>query len=207
MTIRVGIITMMVFMAGCASLSRDECLNADWYIIGFEDAGSGYAMDRIGRHRKACAAVNVVPDMARYEEGHNKGARHFCTRERGYNEGTRGAAYNGICPLDLVDSFMTAYRAGQQRYQLDKTINDLASNMVSINHRIEEIDADIAYHEGEIISDKSQSASRAEHLQVIRRLRDEINDLKIELVNLEEYRYRLEGDYQHLLNQHRRLGY
>ena len=207
MTIKICIIAALLLMAGCATLSKDECLNADWQIIGFEDASAGYAMDRIGQHRKACASVMVVPDMARYEEGHRKGARQYCTRERGYSEGLNGKSYNGICPLDLVDTFMQAYRDGQERYQFQKHLSDMAATMVSIKHRIEEIDADIAYHEGEIISEQSRSESRAEHLKIIRELRYELSDLQIELVNLEEQHYRLDGDYHHLLNQHRRQGY
>jgi hypothetical protein len=207
MTKKISVMIALLLMTGCATLSKDECLNADWYMIGFEDANSGYALDRIGQHRKACASVKVVPDMTAYEEGHRKGARQYCTRERGYSEGARGNAYRGICPLDLVDTFMQAYRDGQDRYQIEKQLDDMASAMVSIKHRIEEIDADIAYHEGEIISEQSDSDARAEHLRIIRELRYELSDLQIELVNMEEQHYRLDGDYHHLLNQHRRQGY
>ena len=110
--LKVGVIALLLITVGCATLSKEECRVADWHIIGFEDASSGHAIDRIGKHRKACASVNVAPDMTRYEEGHRAGARHYCTRERGYNEGVRGAAYNGICPLDLADTFLHAYRDG-----------------------------------------------------------------------------------------------
>lgn len=200
-------LAMAFLVTACASLSKDECLNADWHLIGFEDGSSGHALDRVGRHRKACASVNVVPDIGRYETGHEKGARQYCTRARGYAEGVKGAAYYGICPLDLVDEFLQAYRDGQALYQVDKQLDELMSAIVATNHRMDEIDADIAYHEGEIISAMSGSRSRAEHLAIIRDLRNELTALQIDLVNMEEQKQMLNEDYHYLVNEHRKLGY
>lgn len=201
------VLVIALAVSGCASLSKNECLNADWRIIGFEDGNKGYPLDRIGQHRKACARVKVIPDMDDYEKGHLKGAREYCTPARGYSEGAKGAAYQGICPEDLAGAFLGGYRDGQELYALNRKLNEVVTAIVGINNRINEIEADIAYHEGEIISRESGSASRGEHLAALRSLQREYTDLEISLHQSEEQKYVIELDYQSLLNHHRSLGY
>jgi hypothetical protein len=50
---------------GCATLGKEECLNADWFTIGFEDGARGYPASRIGDHREACAkhGVTLISDL------------------------------------------------------------------------------------------------------------------------------------------------
>lgn len=202
-----GVIVIALVISGCASLSKNECLNADWQIIGFEDGSRGSALDRIGQHRKACARVNIIPDMALYETGHKKGAREYCTRARGYAEGAKGAAYYGICPEDLAGAFLRGYGDGQERYALDKSLNEINSEIASINSRLSEIEADVAWHEREIISGESGSGSRGEHLASLRDLQRETTELLVTLHQTQEQKYFLEQDYQSLLNHHKSLGY
>ena len=86
-----------MLIAACESLSRDECLNADWRTIGFEDGANGKAAGRIGAHRKACASHDVVPDRDAYLAGHQAGNSVFCTFDRGQQDGQYGNRTNGLC--------------------------------------------------------------------------------------------------------------
>src|SRR5690606_4522518 len=108
------VLVCALLLSGCATMNKNECRNADWDMIGYEDASRGHAVARIGQHRKACAKVDVTPDMAAYERGHERGARVYCTRERGYREGVNGAAYQGICPADLAPTFTRAHKDGME---------------------------------------------------------------------------------------------
>ena len=72
-----GFIFLVALLSGCATMSKEECKQADWYLKGVEDASQGYATDRVVEHGKACARVNVVPDMKEYRKGHLKGARLY----------------------------------------------------------------------------------------------------------------------------------
>ena len=56
-----------------------------------------------------------------------KGARLYCVPEKGYSEGRRGSAYNGICPVDLEPRFLRAYRDGQDLYRIQANIDTAAS--------------------------------------------------------------------------------
>src|SRR5688572_14241675 len=77
-------------LAGCASLDKDECRNADWYAIGLEDGARGRTVERLGDHRRACAEHGVAPQSERYVAGRNEGLKSFCTYERGYSQGRAG---------------------------------------------------------------------------------------------------------------------
>jgi hypothetical protein len=121
-----------LIVTGCASLSKEECLAADWYTIGVEDGSNGQPLGRIGAHRKACAEVGVQPDMARYGQGRDMGLQQFCTRERGYREGERGSSYSGVCPPNLEPMFMQGFLAGQEKYKIKQDIRRLESDLAQV---------------------------------------------------------------------------
>lgn len=134
-------VLMLMFLAGCASLSKEECSVADWYSIGLEDGSKGYDMSRLGAHRKACAKVGVVPDADRYAQGREVGLQTFCTRERGYYEGERGRAYRGVCPPQFEPLFMQGYLAGQEVYRINQDIRRLEGELTQIRQEIADIRA------------------------------------------------------------------
>jgi len=37
----------ILILAGCASLSKNQCLNADWYAVGLEDGAVGRPLERL----------------------------------------------------------------------------------------------------------------------------------------------------------------
>src|SRR5215468_2471108 len=90
----VGLATLL---AGCASMSKDECLAVDWRTIGYEDGVEGRSGDRIAEHRKACAKYGVRADLDLYQQGRNQGLREFCQPVNGYRLGVRGGTYYGVC--------------------------------------------------------------------------------------------------------------
>ena len=49
-------------LSGCASLSKSECLNANWEDIGVRDGANGQPEEYLIQHSTACAKVNVAPD-------------------------------------------------------------------------------------------------------------------------------------------------
>lgn len=197
----------MALLSGCATLSKSECRNADWSLIGFEDASRGYAMDRIGQHRRACSKVDVVPDMTGYETGHKKGAHQYCTPARGYREGINGASYNGICPADLEQQFTRAYRDGQEIFQIKQRINSTASLLANYLQQIDQLYVDIASHEQAIVDSASSSVSRRESIAAIKTMQQQITELEFSRVAADQELIMLGDDYHALLLQHQQRGY
>jgi len=51
-------------LVACGTLSKEECLTADWGAIGERDGSAGYApQSRLAGHAKACAKAGVSPDQ------------------------------------------------------------------------------------------------------------------------------------------------
>ena len=68
---------VLLVLAGCSSMSKNECLTVDWRTVGYEDGVAGYSGDRIGQHRKACAKYGVTTDLELYQQGRERGLREF----------------------------------------------------------------------------------------------------------------------------------
>jgi len=120
---KIGTVPIFVLLAGCASLDRKDCMQADWYTLGLEDGARGRAVERLGDHRRACAEYGVVPNAERYMAGRNEGLKSFCTYERGYTEGRAGHAYSGACPQP--SGFLAGYNRGRELHDLYRERDEL----------------------------------------------------------------------------------
>lgn len=119
------VLICVTVLAGCATLSEEECITADWYTIGYEDGANGQPDTRIGSHREACAKHGVTPDLRDYQDGHSEGLLTFCTPRNGFNRARTGYQYNGICPPSLEPEFLDGYDAGRQIYQVASEVSSL----------------------------------------------------------------------------------
>jgi hypothetical protein len=68
----------LLLLASCASLSPDQCRNADWRQIGYADGVGGLPGSRIQDHASACAKVGASPDMEAYLSGRMEGLVSYC---------------------------------------------------------------------------------------------------------------------------------
>lgn len=198
---------LVLLLASCATMSKDECKSADWYIKGLADASDGYALDRMADHAKACARVGVTPKAKDYEAGHKKGARLFCVANKGYSEGRRGASYNGICPRDLEGNFLRAYRDGQDLFALQQKIAQLNNDIAHSQAQVEANYSEIHRLKHDIIDRDSSPQERRHKLRRIDELQYEITDLQI---RLDRSAYEIEwinNDYRILEDKHYRMGY
>lgn len=149
------IASLAILISGCSTLSKSECLTADWRLIGFDDGAKGYEVSRIGAHRQACADHGVTPNLSEYEAGYSDGVRKFCTVQKGYNKGLSGWQYNGICPADLEFNFLQAYDDGYELYEINKEIDDIEDEIKEIDDEIALLDVEKKRLEAKIISDDS----------------------------------------------------
>jgi len=113
-------VVLLAFLGGCSSMSKNECLVADWNSIGFEDGAAGRNAAYIGERRKACAKAGVAPDSKAYSAGYNKGILTFCNFARGRSAALSGSAPYEVCPsqseyqkgfADGINNFCT-YESG-----------------------------------------------------------------------------------------------
>ncbi len=99
---------------GCATLSKEECLQGDWKSIGYRDGSHGYDLTRLEQHQKACTDYHVTPDINAYQAGRDEGLLVYCTPSNGFNLGEQVKDYNNICPPYLESAFLEQYEQGLQ---------------------------------------------------------------------------------------------
>lgn len=183
-------------VSGCATLDRNECLTVDWRTIGYEDGVAGRTADRIAQHRKACAKHGVTPDLSLYQAGRDEGLREYCQPANGYQLGTRGGSYAGVCPADLDSDFLRAYESGRQLYTLQTRVSTAVSQLEARRRELNRVEDEIVKKSAAIVSNESRSEERAQALVDTKQLAERAGQLKAEIRQLEkdQLRYQRELD-------------
>jgi hypothetical protein len=181
-------------LSGCASMDKDECLTVDWRTIGFEDGAAGYSGDRIGQHRKACAKHGVTPDLAAYRAGREEGLREYCRPQNGFRLGAGGGSYEGFCPADLDDAFVSAYQSGRQLHVLESRLASATHQLESKRRSLNRTEEDIVSKSALAVSSDATGEERALAVVDVKQLAERVGRLKAEIRQLEEERLRCERD-------------
>ncbi|MFS4436929.1 DUF2799 domain-containing protein [Paracoccaceae bacterium GXU_MW_L88] len=110
-------------LAGCASLSEEQCAAGNWEEIGRRDGANGRTASYLANHSKACADLGIQPDAALWEAGRQQGLQYYCTPENAYREARnfyRSVA--AVCPAS--PALERAYRDGLEWRRLEDRIDD-----------------------------------------------------------------------------------
>jgi hypothetical protein len=133
-------------VAGCSTgMGKDQCVMADWRMIGYEDGLQGWPADRIGVHRVACAKHQVTPHLSAYLEGRERGLAEYCQPKNGFRVGLQGAGYANVCSGPTEPAFINGYRYGRQ-------IHDARSELRSTQSRLRSARDGLAHTDAAMIS-------------------------------------------------------
>ncbi len=114
-----------LFVSGCASLSKEECLSGDWQQIGYDDGAKGYdARSRLREHVKSCSEHGIRIDSDKYTAGHKNGLKKYCTPRNGRRVGEQGLHYAGVCPVELETAFLVQYDYGKKIHAATQEYNE-----------------------------------------------------------------------------------
>ena len=197
-----GILAGLWALAGCSSMSENECLATDWRTVGYEDGVSGYSGDRVGQYRKACTKHGVSPDLNAYQGGRDQGLLEFCKPLNGFRTGAHGRGYNGICPDALDGPFLEAYESGRQLYNLRSRVNSAANEINSMRAESEQIDVGLVSTGTQILNPALTQEQRAQLLVDTKHMAERKGEIKARLPQLENdlqlYQHELE-DYRSTL--------
>ncbi|MDO3387112.1 DUF2799 domain-containing protein [Gilvimarinus sp. SDUM040013] len=197
----------LVILSGCSTLSEQECVNADWYLIGLEDGSRGYSVSRIGSHREACAKYSVVPNIESYRSGLSEGYKTYCAEANGYNTGLTGATYQNVCSGQGADKFVQAYQHGRDLYRLRQALASLDQQISDSQNTIEQLNEDSALYEEQLIHHASAPSERQKLLNAIKDNEQEAATLAESMVYSERERAVLAQDLADMEAYHRQLGY
>jgi hypothetical protein len=160
-------------LAGCATMSKEACLQGDWAGVGFKDGEAGRPQSRLEDHAKACAKAGVVPDAAPYFAARDQGLKLYCTQDRGFSEGRTGQSYAGVCPPEPERGFLVGYADGQLVHAAVSRLSEAESDRQSADHRAEKRDREARGVEDELRNPKLNDEQKHE-------LRDRLNRLRSE---------------------------
>jgi hypothetical protein len=166
---------------GCASMSRNECVSADWYTIGYESGIRGQHEAQFSNYRKACAEYGVTPDLARFLEGREAGLQRYCVPGNGYRLGLAGTAYAGVCPQRAEGEFLRAYGAGRELYDTQQSINRLGRRIDSRQADLKRLNEELADKQAELIAAGTTPQRRALLLSQLVELQDKVNSAEHEI--------------------------
>ncbi len=155
-------------LAGCATLSKQECLVGDWQAIGYNDGVAGYHSDRLASHTKACAKASVAPDYQAWERGRKLGLQQYCTINNAYNIGRRGSQLNNVCPITMANTLQTANQKGLDYYALNSQLDKDNRLLDTYQSEFDKLES------GEMLDFANEKEARARLLS----LSDEIRDTK-----------------------------
>jgi len=179
-----GLLTLLL-LAGCATLSREECLRGDWYQIGVNDGQQGHQLARLNSHRSACRDTPAIIDEGAYQAGRDIGLVSYCTPVSGYRIAANGDQYGDVCPINSETQFLQGYVLGEQVYRAEQGIADAERHVRSLetqlNRKREEIEEARASVEA---ADNRRAIRQAEQMLWI--LRNKAEDLRRDLRDAEE---------------------
>lgn len=171
MRLRLILITLVILslLSGCASISKEECANADWEAMGYRDGSKGRPAAQFDKYQKSCVKHGFSVDFSRYMEGHSRGLEEvFCKPRNAYQLGLKGAGYNNVCPAGVESEFMSAYNYGRDIHKIQKSYNMRNQQRVALNNRLSKLDEHIAG-----LEQITRNEAMADHPESAHELRDE----------------------------------
>ena len=129
--------------AGRETVSEYQCAAGDWQTLGYRDGVNGYRSSQLLEHQHACMQYGIVPDRAGYMLGWDEGVRQYCDPNNGFNAGQHGWDYQNVCPSDLREGFVEAYREGRRLYLARVAVANLEAEINRKTQRIEAIKSEM----------------------------------------------------------------
>ena len=172
-------------LQGCATLDKDECLLADWRLIGYEDGVAGKTATAIGEYREDCAKHAVVPDLAAYRAGREQGLLEYCKADNGYRLGNAGRSLAVVCPAALEGDFREAWSTGRKLYLARSAVNKTHSRINDRKQTLSTLEDDKARKLSALVSDGLKADQRVMILYDINQLEKERHRVEDEIADLE----------------------
>ncbi|MCF6370383.1 DUF2799 domain-containing protein [Rhizobium halophilum] len=175
---------VVLSLAACNTMSKEECRVADWAVVGDTDGAAGYnPQSRFADHVRSCSKSGAVPDQTRWYEGYQAGLRRYCTPLNGASTGEAGRAYHNVCPPELNSDFMRGYSLGKRVHDLRSRISSLNSSASSKEYEADKLHDERKKAEGK---KRREIRDRIDDLERDRRrMRREADDLGYELSEAE----------------------
>lgn len=185
-------LVMVLLLTGCAGMSQQECAVTDWRTVGYEDGARGVSQTHIASYRKSCSKHGVAPDLDAYRAGHADGVEVFCQPGNGFNVGSSGRNYQGVCPAHMEDEFLRSYNAGRELHRLRAALNRTTGQIAYRERELQELGEELKLLTAELIANGTAPDRRIMLVVETRELAEEQGKLESEIRALERDRATLQ---------------
>jgi len=168
-------ILLCLNLTACVTLSKEACLQGDWYGIGQHDGAAGVkGQARIEPYREACEQYKVAFDATQYLAGVEAGLPAYCDEKHGFSLGLEVSEYEGVCQNHQEAVFLKGYADGLSKArcqtsrdvrQQEREIADLRGNIFKAkdDKARKRVETEIDSLESELSSLRSKE-DKAKHL-------------------------------------------
>ena len=174
-------------LAGCATMSPEECRFANWNDVGLRDGLDGKPLALLGTRASDCAENGVRVDQAAYLKGRESGLRSYCRLDNAVPLGLNGGSYEGVCPAQIDGEFRRRFQLGYNVHAANAEVARIDSRIQSQERRLRTLDRD----EDKRLRDADKEDERRRIKREIdderRRVRDDLRDLDRNLHRARDY--------------------
>lgn len=130
------LLSFTTLLNGCAIMSKDDCLSANWPLIGQHDgiSGAGSLMQKRG---EACAKHKILIDRDQYTDGYKKGLKTYCNPQAVFDYALQGKGNYQSCPLEMHNELRPYYNVANNYYQAKKGLDSVEKNIASARSSLE----------------------------------------------------------------------
>ncbi len=100
------LVSLLSLVNSCATLSRETCMQREWFELGLRDGTNGRAFNRIREHLKACSEYGIQIDREQYSAGREKGLQTYCQLDNAVKTGLEGDLYQSVRPSEIHTPFL-----------------------------------------------------------------------------------------------------
>ena len=190
-------------LSGCAGMSKDECLYADWRAIGYEDGAAGLPVSAVSERRSVCARkAGVTVDMAEYTSGRTQGLELYCEPSRAFAVGSGGQTYHGVCSGPGEAEFTSAYQAGRQLFVLERAVAEIENDIRQAHNDLNGVERHITDVQAALIAPSSTVEERVQYVADLKAYSEDKGNIEVAIVALNRDHVRAQEelrDYQDYL--------
>jgi hypothetical protein len=133
------LVASSAMLGGCATMSPEECMVADWHRIGEQDARAGRSMDYLAQRAGDCNEAGYPADVDAWHAGFEHGLGYFCTIDSGFRFGLEGQRYLNSCPTGLELDFIEGYELGHGIHQLSSRVDSSRRELERLNRQLRDL--------------------------------------------------------------------
>jgi len=157
-------------------MQEGDCLSADWYELGVQDAVRGDTLERLAWRDEQCAAFAISPDAQAYHAGRAAGLAHYCAPANAFDLGAAGRPYQGICPAELEAAFLPVYRRGARLYDLEQAYQSALRRYQWAVEKIGDLEADYDTVRAQLDDPDLTAAARKDLRARLTKIADALSD-------------------------------